>query len=189
MNKSEFEWVEWLKALVIAVVFAFLIRHFVVSPIIVDGPSMQPTLYDADQMIVNKFLYRVTEPKRFDIVIFHATREQDFIKRVVGLPGEHVAIKNDVLYINGEKVEEAFLENSSLSGPGSSLPKIIRNFKLEDLPGDYEVIPPGHVFVLGDNRYNSRDSRDRLIGLVSMDEIIGKATFIYWPPSRIGAVR
>src|SRR5690625_5642018 len=148
---------------------------------------MQPTLLDRDQMIVNKFIYYLKDPDRFDIVIFHATEDKDFIKRIVGLPGEHVALKNDVLYINGERVEEDFL-GTSMSGPGSAPPRIIRNFTLEDLSGDYDVIPPGYVFVLGDNRYKSTDSRDRSIELVNMDDIIGKATFIYWPPSRFGSV-
>src|SRR5699024_11832319 len=76
----------WFKLFVIALIFALIIRKFVFSPIIVDGPSMQPTLVDSDQMIVNKFIYHIKQPDRFDIVIFHAINDKDFIKRVIGLP-------------------------------------------------------------------------------------------------------
>src|SRR5699024_2638722 len=103
MEKKRNELFDWIKAIIIALIIAFLIRGFVVSPIIVDGPSMQPTLYDRDQMIVNKFTYHFSEPEEFDIVVFHATEEKDYIKRVIGLPGEHVEVKNNQLYINDIK--------------------------------------------------------------------------------------
>src|SRR5690625_7784294 len=109
MTRSRSEWYEWTKALLIALAIAFIIRTFLFSPIIVDGPSMQPTLYDRDRMIVNKFVYRFKEPNRFDIVVFHASKQKDFIKRVIGLPGEHIAIKNDVLYVDGEPVDEPYI--------------------------------------------------------------------------------
>ncbi len=109
------DWFDWLKAFVIALILALIIRSFFFSPIIVDGPSMQPTLYDRDQMIVNKFIYHFKDPERFDIVIFHASEDKDFIKRVIGLPGEHVMVKDNVLYIDGEEVEQPFLEGTTIS--------------------------------------------------------------------------
>ncbi|MDY0405901.1 signal peptidase I [Virgibacillus sp. 179-BFC.A HS] len=109
-KRKKNEWLDWIKAIVIAFIIAFVVRKFLFTPIIVDGPSMMPTLHDRDQMIVNKFLYRFETPERFDVVVFHATQKKDFIKRVIGLPGEHVAVKDNILYINGKKVEEPFLE-------------------------------------------------------------------------------
>lgn len=179
-KKKKNEWMEWTKALLLALGLAVIVRMFLFAPIIVDGPSMLPTLQDRDQMIVNKFSYYFKEPDRFDIVVFHASSQKDFIKRVVGLPGEHVAVENDELYIDGEPVEENFLMKDD--------PEAFRNdFTLEELPGQYETIPEGYLLVLGDNRANSTDSR--MIGLVSMDQVVGKASFIYWPLDRIQFVR
>src|SRR5690625_7931671 len=94
MAKRKSEWFGWVKALLVAFALAFVIRTFFFAPIIVDGPSMLPTLHDRDQMIVNKFKYRISEPDRFDIVVFHASVQKDFIKRIIGLPGEHVQVKD-----------------------------------------------------------------------------------------------
>ncbi|HLQ84233.1 MAG TPA: signal peptidase I [Pseudogracilibacillus sp.] len=179
MEKKRNELFDWIKAIIIALIIAFLIRGFVVSPIIVDGPSMQPTLYDRDQMIVNKFTYHFSEPERFDIVVFHATEEKDYIKRVIGLPGEHVEVKNNQLYINDIKTNEYFLNDNE------DIETI--DFTLESLPGNYDVIPDNKVLVLGDNRENSTDSR--MIGLVDIDEIVGKTSLVYWPFQRIQFVK
>lgn len=177
-RKKTSVWFDWLKAFVIALILALIIRYFFFSPIVVDGPSMQPTLYDRDQMIVNKFIYKIKDPDRFDIVIFHASEDKDFIKRVIGLPGEHVMYKNNVLYINGEEVKEPFLEGYNV---------VTNDFTLEMLPGGHEVIPEGYVLVLGDNRSNSTDSRS--LGLVRIDQIVGKTNLVYWPLKRIHIVK
>ncbi|MEJ8776943.1 signal peptidase I [Pseudogracilibacillus sp. ICA-222130] len=173
------------KIVIIALLIAILVRQFIFSPIIVDGPSMQPTLLDRDQMIVNKFIYYLKDPDRFDIVIFHATEDKDFIKRVIGLPGEHVEVKDNILYIDGEEVDQSFMEHNDDHTP--VYPIITNDFTLEDLPGNYTEIPEGKVLVLGDNRSNSTDSRS--FGLVSMEEIIGKTSVVYWPLERIQLVK
>lgn len=179
-KRKRSEWFDWVKALLIAFALAFIIRMFFFAPIIVDGPSMLPTLHDRDQMIVNKFKYRISEPDRFDIVVFHASVQKDFIKRIIGLPGEHVQVKDNVLYINGEAVTEPFLtDKKEQMKPYQTL---TNDFKLEDLPGGYETIPEDHVLVLGDNRGNSTDSR--MFGVVAMDQIVGKTSLIYWPFDR-----
>mgnify|MGYP001467971563 FL=1 len=177
--KEKNEWLEWTKAILFAVGLVLIVRMFLFAPIIVDGPSMQPTLYDRDQMIVNKFSYYFKEPERFDIVVFHASSQKDFIKRVIGLPGEHVAVIDNVLHINGEPMEEPFLPEED----ETSLQSRQNDFTLEELPGNYDVIPEGYVLVLGDNRSNSTDSR--MIGLIPIDQIVGKASLIYWPLDRI----
>lgn len=182
MNIRNSEWFEWIKAFVIAFIIIFLMRTFFFAPIIVDGPSMMPTLHDRDQMVVNKFSYRFREPERFDIIVFHATTEKDFIKRIIGLPGEHVMVQDDTLYIDGQEVEEPFLEEYKQNRTRP----LTENFTLESLPGGYEKIPEGYVLVLGDNRNNSTDSRS--LGVIAMDQIVGKASFIYWPIQRIQTI-
>lgn len=180
MNILKSEWFGWIKALLIAFALAFIVRMFFFAPIVVDGPSMQPTLHNHDQMIVNKFIYNISDPDRFDIIVFHATPEQDFIKRVIGLPGEHVAVKDEILYIDGKPVKEPFLQDvKDQLKPNQTL---TNDFQLEDLPGGYQTIPEGYVLVLGDNRDNSADSR--VLGLIPQDTIVGTTKITYWPLDR-----
>lgn len=181
-NKQSGEWFFWVKLSVIAIVCAIVVRGFLFSPIVVDGPSMQPTLYDNDRMIVNKFIYYLSKPNRFDVVVFHASEEKDFIKRVIGLPGEHVAVKDNELYINDEEINQDFLKTEDMKDMDHH--NETEDFTLEELPGAYQEIPDGYVLVLGDNRTNSTDSR--VFGLVSMNEIVGKTSLIYWPLNRVG---
>ncbi|NSL51203.1 signal peptidase I [Calidifontibacillus erzurumensis] len=176
MSQKNNEVWEWIKALIIAVLLAGGIRLFLFAPIVVDGESMMPTLEDHYRMIVNKIGYKIGEPERFDIIVFHATEDRDYIKRVIGLPGEHVAYKDDVLYINGKPVEEPFLEEAKKKADGP----LTYDFTLEEVTG-LDRVPEGHLFVLGDNRRFSKDSR--IIGTISMDQVLGKTNIVYWPPS------
>lgn len=179
------EWFDWIKALVIAGGLALVIRLFFFAPIVVDGPSMLPTLHNGDRMIVNKFSYVISDPERFDIVVFHATADKDYIKRVIGLPGEHIAYENEVLYVNGVPIEEPFLISRTSRLTGGE--RYTLDFSLEQLPGKYKTIPDGYVLLLGDNRSNSTDSR--MIGLIHQDELVGETSFIYWPRDRFGFVK
>ncbi len=101
---------EWMKALVIAILLAAVIRYFLFAPIIVEGESMMPTLHDQDRVVVNKLNYELGEPKRFDIIVFHAPKNKDYIKRIIGLPGDCIEYKNDRLYVNGKAYEEPYLD-------------------------------------------------------------------------------
>lgn len=182
-EKKKSELWEWTKALIIAFLIAVVIRYFLFTPIVVDGDSMMPTLENGDRMIVNKFGYMVGEPNRFDIVVFHAPEGKDYIKRVIGLPGEHIEYRNDQLYINGEPIEEPYLDKYKSQLPSGNL---TQDFTMQDIPNidpNIEVIPEGYVFVMGDNRRGSKDSRH--IGLVSIDEIIGSTNLIFWPINEI----
>jgi len=177
MTKKKNELLEWLKALLIAIAFAAVIRYFFFAPIVVDGISMMPTLHTQDRMIVNKFSYKIGEPKRFDIVVFHATVDKDYIKRVIGLPGDKVEYIDDTLYINGEKYEEPYLDKYKeqlVDGP------LTEPFDLESIIGQ-PTVPEDHIFVMGDNRRQSKDSRH--IGVVPISEVMGKASLVYWPIS------
>ncbi|WP_153462542.1 signal peptidase I [Sediminibacillus terrae] len=180
MAKKKNEWLDWVKALLIAGLLAVIVRMFLFAPIVVDGPSMLPTLHNGDHMIVNKFNYLVGEPDRFDIVVFHATAQKDYIKRVIGVPGDHVEVKDDTLYINGEAVEEPFLESAKQMMEGNQHYTV--DFSLEELPGGYDEVPENHLLVLGDNRGNSTDSR--LLGMISYDQLVGEVQLLYWPFDR-----
>ena len=179
------EWWEWIKAILITVIIAVIVKQFILAPIVVDGPSMQPNLHNRDHMITNKFIYRFKDPERFDVVVFHASDKKDFIKRVIGLPGEHIKYKNDQLYVNGKKINENFLQDEKDSLTDGEV--LTSDFELEDLPEGYSKIPEGYFLVLGDNRTNSTDSR--MLGLISKKQIVGRTSLIYWPVDRIQKLR
>ncbi|WP_110927271.1 signal peptidase I [Bacillus massiliglaciei] len=178
MEKSK-EVFSWIKAIAIAVILAFLIRTYIFSPIVVDGESMMPTLEDKEKIILNMFEKDTEDLERFDVVVFHATEEKDYIKRVIGLPGDRLEYKDDTLYINGKAYKEPYLDayKSELAGE-----PLTGSFNLEEITGE-STVPKGQLFVMGDNRQNSLDSRE--IGTISEDKIVGKANFVYWPLNKI----
>ncbi|MDP4161486.1 MAG: signal peptidase I [Bacillota bacterium] len=175
MKKKKNEAWEWTKALVVAVLLAAVIRYFLFAPIVVDGLSMMPTLHNQDRMIVNKLSYEIGKPKRFDIIVFHAPEGKDYIKRIIGLPGDRVEYKNDTLYVNGKSYKEPYLDQYKKELGDSPL---TYSFTLKDIIGR-DTVPPGELFVMGDNRRFSKDSR--LIGTVPMTKVLGKTSVIYWP--------
>ena len=150
---------------IVVIVIVLLIKQFVITPIRVNGNSMNNTLYDKDIMILDKISYRFNSIKRFDIVVIKKNREY-LIKRVIGLPGDTLEYKDNKLYINQELVEENFLHKETL------------DYILE------EKIPDNYYFVVGDNRLDSLDSR--YIGLISKDEILGKTSLVLFPFNRFG---
>lgn len=157
----------------IIIVLVILIKIFVVTPVRVNGSSMLPTLEDGDIMILNK-LGR-NNIKRFDIVVIRDDDDdEDIIKRVIGLPGERIEYKNNILYVNGKKVAEKFTKNKD--------PKL-DSYSIDNL--ESETVPKDYYFVVGDNRPNSKDSR--MIGFIHKDKIKGKASFIIFPFSRFGS--
>lgn len=163
---------EWLKALIISLILIVVVRTFFFTPTLVKGASMEPTLHDQDRMIITK----IGEPKRFDIIVFHAPEGKDYIKRVIGLPGDRIEYKNDILFVNGEAYEEPYLneEKSKLiDGP------LTGSFTLRDTPVGSDTVPKGHLFVMGDNRRHSNDSRH--IGAVPIEKVIGTTNIVYYP--------
>ena len=183
-EKEKNELWEWTKALLIAFAIAAFIRYFLFTPIVVDGDSMMPTLENGDRMIVNKFSYKIGEPSRFDIVVFHAPEQKDYIKRVIGVPGDFVEYKDDQLYINGEAIDEPYLDAYKAQISEGNL---TGDFSLKDIDPSLDVIPEGYVFVMGDNRRFSKDSRH--IGIVEQKEIIGNTSIIFWPLNEIEIVK
>ncbi len=183
LKKEKSDLWEWIKALIIAFLLAALIRFVLFTPIVVDGESMMPTLESGERMIVNKLNYKVGDIQRFDIVVFHAPEKKDYIKRVIGVPGDTLEYKNDQLYINDKKVNETYLQDykNQIVDGGT----LTEDFSLLDYTGK-KIIPKGYYFVMGDNRRNSKDSRH--IGLVSEEKIVGKASVVFWPIENFGTI-
>lgn len=127
---------DWLKSFVFAIVVVFLIQVFCFSSYVVHGQSMMPTIHNADRVIVNKLEYDFSQPERFDIVIFHHTKQKDFIKRVIGLPGDSLHYKKGVLYVNGEAMREPYLKPYKKKIDKGYL---TRNFTLKEVTGQSEV--------------------------------------------------
>lgn len=163
------------------VIVLFLLRQFVFTPVMVKGHSMDPTLADGERVIALKN----TKIKRFDIVTFPAPDEpkKNYIKRVIGLPGETVEMKDDVLYIDGKEVKEPYLDE--FKGELTDGDPLTYDFTLEEVTGENKV-PEGHYFVMGDNRRNSKDGR--MIGFISEDKILGDVKFVLWPLNRFGVL-
>lgn len=166
----------WIKAIMVAFLFTWGIRVFIFTPVVVDGASMMPTYEDRDRLIVNKVGMKISDYKRFSIIVFEATEDVNYVKRIIGLPGDHIAYKDDILYINGEPYNEHYLDEnkSSLIDTGN----LTEDFTLEEYTGE-TVIPNGYLFVLGDNRRNSVDSRDPRIGLVPMEKVLGTTSLVF----------
>jgi signal peptidase I len=185
---------ELLDSGLIAFVLVFLlIRPFVVQAFYIPSESMVPTLVPHDRILVNKFVYRLNEPHRGDIIVFDAPKQalygdgrKDFVKRLIGLPGDQIRIeRGDGVYINGQRLEEP-----------AGIPRPDYDWPLDDSAAPaaqpYRV-PDGCYFVLGDNRNTSNDShrwKDPDTGQDSPDldarRVLGKAMVIFWPPTRIG---
>ncbi|MGO4531362.1 signal peptidase I [Paenibacillus sp. 2TAF8] len=181
-KKAKNEIVEWLKAIVIALVLVILIRWLLFKPFVVDGPSMQPNFSTGERVIVNEILYDIREPKRGEVIVFHVPSEgRDFIKRVIAVAGDTVQVQGDTVTVNGQKVNETYIQGAIDAAEANGGTYNVKNFPNEQFPDG--KVPPGHVFVMGDNRPNSTDSR--MIGYVSLKDIIGRADVIFWPVGEI----
>ena len=154
---------------IIIIVAVLFIKAFIVTPIKVNGESMYPTLEEGDIMILNKTTYYFNEPKRFDIVVVNMPDEY-LIKRVIGLPGEHIEYIDNTLYVDGEKVEENFEHGKT------------EDFNIEELGSD--TVPENSYLVMGDNRENSLDSRE--LGFMKEEQLLGRTSLIILPFDRIG---
>lgn len=156
---------EWIKALAVAVVLALLIRHFLFAIFMVDGESMWPTLNNTERLVVNKIVYDLHNPEYNDILVFQypGDTSKDYIKRVIGLPGDKIEVRNYKVIRNGEELHESYIAEPTSIGEGV-----------------YEV-PEGTVFVMGDNRNHSKDSRDPTVGYVPFELVIGRAEMVWWP--------
>jgi signal peptidase I len=161
-----------IESVVIAIILALIIRTFLFQFFWIPSRSMEPTLLINDRIVVTRFSYWFSEPQRGDVVVFKYPLEpnKDYVKRLIGLPGDKVQIKDSKLYVNDDLIKEPYLPE---------------DLEFEDF-GPIEVPDDGY-FMMGDNRNNSSDSR--VWGFVEEDLVIGKAQAIYWPLSRMGRVK
>lgn len=171
-NKKKFddqtiakEIMEWIVSIIVAVALVLVIHNYIGQLVRVDGASMQPTLYTDQRVVVTKIPYWNDENiERGDIVItkYPGSRE-NFVKRVLALPGDTIEITDGVLYINKTEIDEPYIK--------------------ETMYADYQLttIPEGHYFVMGDNRNNSKDSRNSSVGALPREMIQGRAYAIIWP--------
>ena len=163
----------WLRDLVVSVVVSAFIIIFLYQPVRVEGTSMLPVLEDQDRLFINKLAYRVGEIHRGDVVVFlyPHDHEKSYIKRVIALPGDTLRIDHGLVYVNGSRIEEAYVP---------------RQFT-DDRSQPEMTVPQHEYFVMGDHRSISSDSRD--FGPVDRELIYGKAAFVYWPMDQAGVVR
>ena len=170
-------WQENLTLIAIALCLALLIRTFVAEPRYIPSESMVPTLYEGDRLVVEKVSYHFQQPRTGDIVVFQPpaelqrrgySKDQAFIKRVIGVPGEIVSVTNGKVYLNGQPLSEDYIAEP----PNQPFPPV--------------QVPENEFFVMGDNRNNSNDSR--YWGFLPKENIIGRAIFRFWPIDRFGGV-
>lgn len=171
-NPRRRQLVDWLVVVGVALLAAFLIRTYVLAHFVVDGTSMVSTLEDGDRVFVNKLSYRLHDPRRGDVVVLHqldGATQRDLIKRVIGLPGESVEMRSCQVLIDGRQLQEPYLDPEVVT-PGNCGP---------DPDFQPVVVPDDHVFVMGDNRAGSQDSR--VLGTIDDDDLVGRAFVVFWP--------
>ena len=167
---------EWVKIILTALVIAFIITQFI-RPTLVRGESMYPTLEENDYLIVNKICYKIKDLEKGDIIVFKTNLLQedgtnkDLVKRVIATEGDHLIIKDYKVYVNDKLIDEPYIHGQYTSG-------------------DIDiVIPESKIFVMGDNREKSLDSRYNEVGLVEENDVMGKVTLRLYPLERIGMVK
>lgn len=170
------ELVGWLVYILVIVAVTWLVVTFVGQRTRVSGQSMEITLHDGDNLIVDKISFRFRDPKRFEIIVFPYKYEENtyYIKRIMGLPGETVQVKDGYLYINGEKLEENYgIELMNSAG----------------IAAEPIVLGEDEYFVLGDNRNHSSDSREPKVGVIKREDLLGRAWIRIWPLDEFGAIK
>ena len=167
--------INWLRDLSLSVLIAIVVILFLYQPVKVEGTSMMPALVDQERIFINKFVYRLgfSEISRGDTVVFWFPQDtsKSYIKRVIGIPGDHVQVKDGRVFVNGSPLVEPYVPEEYRDR--SSTP--------------YTTVPPNEFFVMGDHRSSSNDSRTW--GFVGRSYIYGKAVFVYWPLDRMGLLR
>jgi signal peptidase I len=172
--------IEYVVIAAVAVLVAVLVQAYIVKPYRIPSESMETTLTPGDRVFVNRFIYHFKDIARGNIVVFKAPNTGIvLIKRAIGLPGDEIALKDGRVYINGRRIGEPYVRRIN----GQQVPTDpFANGRPWSLALPYKV-PPGHYFMMGDNRIDSGDSRD--FGPVPKSDVIGDAFFIYWPLNRI----
>lgn len=177
-KKNETSWQDtasdWLVSIIVAVALAFCIRTFLVEPYMVSGNSMYPSLHNRERLVVDKLSYFFTDPVKGEIVVFRFPKDQsrDFIKRVIAVAGDTIEMRRGKVLVNGNVIEEGYTWKDDPKG------KNLSDFRKT-------VVPNGTIFVLGDNRNNSEDSRFKDVDFVPLKLVKGRALFCFWPTDRM----
>jgi signal peptidase I len=168
---------DFLQGIVVILAILVMVYLFIMAPQEINGASMEPNFHNGEYILTNKVLYKFREPVRGDVVIFKSPKNKDvdYIKRIIGLPGDTVGLLKNSLYVNGQKVEEPYLSPGIIIFGGSYLQE-----------GSEILVPPGTYFVVGDNRPHSSDSRE--FGPIPKEDFIGVAFLRYWPFSEAGVI-
>ncbi len=175
---------EYVVLAVVAIAVALLIQAFLVKPYRIPSESMEDTLLIGDRVLVDRISWRFSEPERGDIVVFHPPFEGPvLIKRIVGMPGDQISLREGSVFVNGDPIDEPYVRIGLEGTPEPTEP--FDNGLPWSLQEPYTV-PEGNYFVMGDNRTDSGDSRE--FGPVTRGQLVGQAFARYWPPSRIGGV-
>ena len=165
----------FILSVVIALSVSFLLNRYVIQPIVVDGISMEPVLEDGERLLMDKITYQFKDPRRYDVVVFPFEEDVYYIKRIIGMPGEIVQIKEEMVYINGKPLVDDDYGMEPIFSMGNADEVIIL--------GDDEY------FLLGDNRNNSLDSRYTVVGNIKREQILGRAFMRYYPFSKLGLLK
>lgn len=167
--------IEWGRPLFFAILFTIIIKTFIFAPFVVEGASMQPTLKNSDRLFVNKISLQFSSIQREDVVVIKNPNDPKYyVKRVIGLSGDTIEVVNGILYINGKEQEEKYLDQN-----------LSEEYKELNYPKT--KIPEDKLFVMGDNRLNSKDSRTGL-GDIDLSSIVGKTEFVFYPFDRIQVI-
>ena len=168
---------DFLETIVVSLAIFAVVYIFLFQPHQVDGKSMEPNFHNAEYILTDKISYRISSPKRGDVVVFHSPQDAgtDFIKRIVGVPGDMVMIKDGYYYLNGTRLDEEYINDPGKVAPGRFLRE-----------GASAEVPNGQYLVMGDNRLHSSDSREW--GFVPKTNIVGRAFFRYWPVDVFGTI-
>lgn len=166
-----------LQVVLFAVAIFLFVYLLILQPHKIKGQSMDPTFKNGEFLLTDKLSYRFGEPQRGDVVVFKAPPDDkdEFIKRIIGLPGEEVMVKNGRIYINNQLLEEQYLESTVYTQAGNYL-----------MEGKSATVPSGEYILIGDNRPHSFDSRN--FGPIRKEKFTGKAWVVYWPPQKTGFV-
>jgi signal peptidase I len=178
--------VEWVAVIVGALIVALVVKTFLFQAFYIPSESMEPTLETDDRVLVNKLSYDLHDVNRGDVIVFELPPDKvgpdgikDLIKRVIGLPGDVIESRDGVVYINDRRLDEPYLADGVITGD----PEDPLNPSIER-----QTVPEDHVFVLGDNRSNSADSRYAYRGPIPIDTIVGRAFVVVWPLDKLGGL-
>jgi signal peptidase I len=166
-----------IEVIVFAIAIFLFIYLLVMQPHRIKGSSMEPNFHDGEYLLSDKITYRLREPGRGDVIVFEApgANGDEFIKRIIGVPGDKITLKSGSVYVNNQLLNEDYIPQDVSTNPGAFLRE-----------GTEVTVPEDYYFVLGDNRSFSSDSR--AWGFVTKTKITGKAWFIYWPPEQFGTI-